>query len=541
MHFNSLPGGPVLAEQRSAIHERPPVFSVTPEPAVSNSPFAPQAKQPRADQAPSDGFAALVESNTTAASESRSAPDTPLPPRRDQHEARRSDAPPANNDAPRRDTSSVSNDNPSSGQQDTDPAAPKDAAASGDKTPGEVKASGDKTSEGEKTQDAATDPSIADPATAATEAVAVIVAVVTAPVTTPGSGDAASPAPEVIAASAAAATAAMAAASSPASQDDPAQAKTPTTVQTAGTSADAATEPVAAAPSEAAAPEAAPTQILVAAGSLNSAPVKTGTSEKHAETTAAAKESKDGTQAADKSSAATVTDQAVKPESSASDGGSKPEQQDKAEASGAPSSEHAGKTASRGEHRASAPAPLVASQPDPVPQSPALMPQQPVQTLAANLTAIPVAPAQTMLAADTPVPLNGLAADIALRAAGGNSRFEIRLDPAELGRIDVRLDVDKHGNVTSHLTVERPATLDMLRNDAPRLQQALQDAGLKTGDSGLQFSLRDQSSSGQNSDNGSGRNSQRVIITDEDTVPAQIAGRTYGRMLGSSGGVDIRI
>nr|WP_249788651.1 flagellar hook-length control protein FliK [Bradyrhizobium sp. G127] len=146
-----------------------------------------------------------------------------------------------------------------------------------------------------------------------------------------------------------------------------------------------------------------------------------------------------------------------------------------------------------------------------------------------------------MLAAETPVPLNGLAADIALRAAGGSSRFEIRLDPAELGRIDVRLDVDKHGNVTSHLTVERPATLDMLRNDAPRLQQALEDAGLKTGDSGLQFSLRDQSSSGQNSDNGSGRNSQRVIITDEDTVPAQIAGRTYGRMLGSSGGVDIRI
>jgi flagellar hook-length control protein FliK len=139
------------------------------------------------------------------------------------------------------------------------------------------------------------------------------------------------------------------------------------------------------------------------------------------------------------------------------------------------------------------------------------------------------------------VPLNGLAADIALRAAGGNSRFEIRLDPAELGRIDVRLDVDKHGNVTSHLTVERPATLDMLRNDAPKLQQALEDAGLKTGDSGLQFSLRDQSSSGRDSDNGSGRNSQRVVITEEDTVPAQVAGRTYGRMLGASSGVDIRI
>ena len=59
--------------------------------------------------------------------------------------------------------------------------------------------------------------------------------------------------------------------------------------------------------------------------------------------------------------------------------------------------------------------------------------QQPIQTHTANLTAIPVPPANSALA-DAPVPLNGLAADIALRAAGGNSRFEIRLDPAELGR-----------------------------------------------------------------------------------------------------------
>ncbi|HEU0084130.1 MAG TPA: hypothetical protein VFQ87_14790, partial [Bradyrhizobium sp.] len=36
------------------------------------------------------------------------------------------------------------------------------------------------------------------------------------------------------------------------------------------------------------------------------------------------------------------------------------------------------------------------------------------------------------------VPLNGLALQIALTAQSGRSRFEIRLDPAELGRIDVR-------------------------------------------------------------------------------------------------------
>src|SRR6185312_14596740 len=76
-------------------------------------------------------------------------------------------------------------------------------------------------------------------------------------------------------------------------------------------------------------------------------------------------------------------------------------------------------------------------------------------------------PAASAQAASIPVPINGLAVDIATRAAAGNTSFQIRLDPAELGRIDVRLDVDKHGRVTSHLTVDQPATLDMLRKDAP--------------------------------------------------------------------------
>jgi flagellar hook-length control protein FliK len=131
--------------------------------------------------------------------------------------------------------------------------------------------------------------------------------------------------------------------------------------------------------------------------------------------------------------------------------------------------------------------------------------------------------------------------EIAASATSGKSRFEIRLDPADLGRIDVRIDIDRNGQVTSHLTVEKPETLSMLRQDAPQLQRALDDAGLKTGNGGLQFSLRDQSSSGQNGGNDSSPTAQRLIISEEDTIPAAIAGRTYGRSLGSSSGVDIRV
>ena len=167
-------------------------------------------------------------------------------------------------------------------------------------------------------------------------------------------------------------------------------------------------------------------------------------------------------------------------------------------------------------------------------------PVQPqVQTAATTTPA--VGPLTVTPATGGTVPLSGLALEIAASAKNGKSSFEIRLDPADLGRIDVRIDVDRNGQMTSHLTVEKPETLSMLQQDAPQLQRALNDAGFKTGDSGLQFSLRDQSSSGQNSGNQSGNNAQRLVISDDDTVPAVLAGRTYGRSLGSSSGVDISV
>ncbi|WP_426528393.1 flagellar hook-length control protein FliK [Bradyrhizobium sp. McL0615] len=160
---------------------------------------------------------------------------------------------------------------------------------------------------------------------------------------------------------------------------------------------------------------------------------------------------------------------------------------------------------------------------------------------AAAPTTTPAAASQLTATAGAAVPVSGLALEIAASAKSGKTRFEIRLDPAELGRIDVRIDIDRHGQVTSHLTVERPETLSMLRQDANQLQRALDNAGLSTGNSGLQFSLRDQSSQGQNDGNQSNPNAHRLVVSEDDTVPAVVAGRSYGRMLGSSSGVDIRV
>jgi flagellar hook-length control protein FliK len=176
-------------------------------------------------------------------------------------------------------------------------------------------------------------------------------------------------------------------------------------------------------------------------------------------------------------------------------------------------------------------------------QTAAAAPQSVAAAAAAtNAANAPAAPAAQVPAAMAAVPLAGVAVEIAARAQAGTSRFEIRLDPPELGRIDVRLNVDKQGNVTSHLVVERSQTLDMLRRDAPQLERALQDAGLKTGGDGLQFSLRDHGAGAQSQnfqDNGAAR-SARVIVPTDDVAPVDTA-RNYGRLFGQSGGLDIRV
>lgn len=157
--------------------------------------------------------------------------------------------------------------------------------------------------------------------------------------------------------------------------------------------------------------------------------------------------------------------------------------------------------------------------------------------------AIPAAQLTATVVTNLAVPVSGLAVQIAASARAGNSRFEIRLDPAELGRIDVRLDVDRHGNVTSHLTVEKPETLAMLRQDAPQLQRSLEDAGLKTGQNGLQFSLRDQSSGQQNNNNGQTERQpqQRLVISETNATPLVAANATYSYAAGANRGLDIRV
>ncbi|GHB30057.1 hypothetical protein GCM10007094_18080 [Pseudovibrio japonicus] len=84
---------------------------------------------------------------------------------------------------------------------------------------------------------------------------------------------------------------------------------------------------------------------------------------------------------------------------------------------------------------------------------------------------------------------NSVWPEIARQASGGVNRFEIRLDPKELGVVDVSIEFTKDGRVRAHLMVERPETLELLQRDQRGLEKALQDAGVESGKSSLEFSL----------------------------------------------------
>ena len=85
-----------------------------------------------------------------------------------------------------------------------------------------------------------------------------------------------------------------------------------------------------------------------------------------------------------------------------------------------------------------------------------------------------------------------LALTIAAKSRDGITHFDLRLDPPELGKVDVRLTVDDAGKAQASLAVEKPQTLELLQKDSSSLERALKDAGLDLSQNGLNFSLKGQ-------------------------------------------------
>ncbi|MBY0296452.1 MAG: flagellar hook-length control protein FliK [Methylobacterium sp.] len=128
-----------------------------------------------------------------------------------------------------------------------------------------------------------------------------------------------------------------------------------------------------------------------------------------------------------------------------------------------------------------------------------------------------------------------------MRALAGSNRFEIRLDPADLGRIDVSLDIDREHRAKAHLVVERPETLALLQRDARNLEQALAQAGFDATEAAVSFSLRDGTGGqGQAGREEPGRPQGRTPHGPGEGEPAPVPVAPVLRLTGRSA-LDIRI
>ena len=115
----------------------------------------------------------------------------------------------------------------------------------------------------------------------------------------------------------------------------------------------------------------------------------------------------------------------------------------------------------------------------------------------AGATSANTTPASATTASATtalPVMAHAVAEQVAigLRQAvkGDVDHIQIQLQPAELGAIDVKLNVNHDGRVTMVVSADRSDTLNLLQQDASMLAQALRDAGLQADNSSLSFNLR---------------------------------------------------
>ncbi len=127
--------------------------------------------------------------------------------------------------------------------------------------------------------------------------------------------------------------------------------------------------------------------------------------------------------------------------------------------------------------------------------------------------------------------------EIARTVAAGREEVRIRLDPAEMGRIDVRLNFDRDGSLRAVVAADSPAALEMLRREAGDLTRALADAGVRADPQSFRFDSRnpDAGTSWQRGQQGSdGRGGQGGLAQGGgdagDDQPAYRPLRTSGRV-----------
>lgn len=89
----------------------------------------------------------------------------------------------------------------------------------------------------------------------------------------------------------------------------------------------------------------------------------------------------------------------------------------------------------------------------------------------------------------------------------------LRLEPADLGQVQIRIDRPQDGPAQVEITVQRPETLTLLLRDQPQLERALDQAGVPPDGRSLTLHVAPPSESVASSSGGGGSG----IATSGDT------------------------
>ncbi len=147
----------------------------------------------------------------------------------------------------------------------------------------------------------------------------------------------------------------------------------------------------------------------------------------------------------------------------------------------------------------------------------------------------------TQSSGSQPTPSSQAAVEIVKAINAGKDHIRVRLNPAELGQIDVSLKVRHDGTVKVVVTTDRPETFDLMQRDSRGLERALQDAGLKTDAGSLSFNLRGGDQHGPNDgQRGSGVAAQSGAETEQktDSPPPEV---DHPAQIISDRALDIRV
>ena len=92
------------------------------------------------------------------------------------------------------------------------------------------------------------------------------------------------------------------------------------------------------------------------------------------------------------------------------------------------------------------------------------------------------------------------------RLQSGATQFTLRLDPVDLGRVEVKMTFDAQGRIGLHIEAEQGAALDALAREVRVLERAFSDIGLRISEDGIRFSLKSGGHDGQERGQGSPEN-----------------------------------